>query len=285
MKIAVTGATGRVGYGVAAHLLGRGHRVTALGRGTPTLSGVESIGFALDGPLPVLAGFDALVHAAFSHLPGRYRGGEGDDPVGFRRSNLDGTLRLFEHARAAGVARIVFLSSRAVYDGYPDGTPLSETLPPRPRSLYGKVKAEAEEALAAMAGDGLVVASLRATGIYGPAIPGHPHKWADLFAAFERGEQIPPRIGAEIHVGDVASAVALLLTAGLDHWAFNASDIVLDRRDLLGRYAALAGRAGTLPMRADPSTLSVMETGGLQRLGWRPRGMEGLDQCLRGMIG
>jgi UDP-glucose 4-epimerase len=47
----------------------------------------------------LFAGTDAVVHAAFDHLPGRYRGGEGDDPARFRRINLDGSVRLFESAK------------------------------------------------------------------------------------------------------------------------------------------------------------------------------------------
>ncbi|WP_245624808.1 NAD-dependent epimerase/dehydratase family protein [Jannaschia seosinensis] len=283
----MTGATGLVGYRIARHLARRGHAVLALGRRPVDLPGVAHRRFELAGALPDLGEVDALVHAALSHLPGRYRGGEGEDSAGFRRDNLDGTLRLFAHARACGVGRIVFLSSRAVYDGYPPGTALEDGLPARPAGLYGSVKAEGEAALADMVGDGAAVASLRATGIYGASAPGHPHKWADLFAAFDAGEAVAPRVGTELHGDDLASAVDLLLraeAAALRPLTFNASDIVLDRRDLLATYAELAGGAGRLPPRGDPARVSVMRCDRLRQLGWTPRGMAGFRQSLRDML-
>lgn len=288
MRIAVTGATGLVGYGIVGHLLGQGHAVTALGRRPVAIAGADHLAFDLNDALPDLTGCDALVHAAFSHLPGRYRGGEGADPAGFRHRNRDGTLRLFAQARACGVRRIVFMSSRAVYGGYPAGTALDDGLPSRPDSLYGQIKAEVEDAMAAMAGPDLAVASLRATGVYGPPVPGHPHKWTDLFAAFDKGETPPPRIATEVHAADLATAVSLLLTtdaADLLPVTFNVSDIILDHRDLLAIYANLTGHQGLLPPRSDPQSVSAMRTDRLSRLGWRPRGPDGIRQALREILG
>src|SRR5690606_5461972 len=127
MRVALTGATGLVGFPIAAALSTAGHEVTAVGRSAP--EGLARLAFGLGGPVPPLAGIDALVHAAFHHLPGRYRGGEGEDPAGFRARNLDGSLALFAAAKAAGVRRILFLSSRAVFGGWPPGTRLAEDLP------------------------------------------------------------------------------------------------------------------------------------------------------------
>ena len=74
----------------------------------------------------------------------------------------------FEAAVRDGVGRVVFLSSRAVHDARPAGTPLPDGTPVAPQSLYGRVKAEAEAGLAALDGAGFRTASIRATGIYGP---------------------------------------------------------------------------------------------------------------------
>lgn len=151
---AVTGGTGLVGRFIVNDLLARGVTVTVLGRRAPapgTFDGpVGFLPYDLDDASPDLRGFAGVVHAAFDHVPGRYRGGEGDDPETFRRRNVDGSLRLFETARSAGISRTVFLSSRAVLGGYPAGTTLTEDLPVKPDTLYGAVKAEVETALAAM---------------------------------------------------------------------------------------------------------------------------------------
>ena len=102
MKIAVTGASGLVGWPVARYLAGLGYEVTALGRGP--VGGFGHHRWTL-GEIPDLTGFDALVHAAFLHEPGRYRGGEGDDPERFRRANLGGTVALWGAAQKAGKSR------------------------------------------------------------------------------------------------------------------------------------------------------------------------------------
>lgn len=283
MRIALTGATGRVGHWIARGLVDNGHHVVAVGRRPATLAGAGHLAHDLNGAAPDLTGFDALVHAAFSHVPGKYRGGEGDDPDGFRHRNLDGTLRLFEAARS--LERIVLLSSRAVYGAYPPGTPLTEDMPPLPDTLYGLVKHEAEIALSRASGP--VTISLRATGVYGPAPPGQPHKWQTLFDAFAGGQTIDPRIGTEVHATDLADAVQLVLTAPRDACGagiLNVSDFALDRRDLLQCYSRITGRTGRLPPKADASRVSAMATDRLRALGWRPGGRAAFSARLEGMI-
>lgn len=270
MRVAVTGATGLVGQFIAAHLLAAGHEVVALGR-NPSPHGGAHRSWRLGEPAP-LQGCDALVHAAFSHVPGRYRGGEGEDPEGFLRANLDGTLRLWEEARGL---RVVFLSSRAVYDGLPPGTVLAEGLALAPDSLYGQVKLRVEEALHAQGGT-----SLRATGVYGPPAPGQRHKWADLFDAFAHGEGIASACGTEVHGADLARAVDLLL--GASPGPYNCSDLLLDRRELLERWSRSSGMKGRLPPRSE-KVPNVMDCAKLRALGWEPGGKAALDAALRTM--
>lgn len=268
MRIALTGASGQVGRFIAREIRAAGDALLALSRP----------GYRL-GDRPDLRGCDALVHCALAHEPGRYRGGEGDDPEGFRRANLDGALALFEAAREAGVRRVIFLSSRAVYGGYPPGTALPETLPPRPDTLYGAVKWQAEQALGEMARDSFRPAALRATGVYGPG-PGH--KWQGLFADFLAGREVPPRRGTELHGADLAHAVRLLLQTE-DTGAFHASDMLLDRHDLLAPVARLTGATTPLPPRSG-AAVSVMRCDRLRALGWHPRGLAGLEAALPGML-
>ena len=279
MRVAVTGATGRVGWPVLRHLAGQGHEVVTLGR--RPVPGCDHRDWALGGAAPDLSGIDALVHAAFAHVPGRYRGGEGDDPEGFVARNRAGTLHLFAAAREAGVGRIVFLSSRAVHDGYPKGSVLPDDLPARPDSLYGRVKAEVEDWLGAA--PGLAGVSLRATGVYGAGAPGQPHKWTALFAGHLAGQVQAPRIGTEVHEDDLAAAVGLLLAQGATG-PVNVSDILLDHHDLLALVNDLTGRDLPLPPRADPASASVMTCDRLRRLGWSPRGWSGLRETVAGLL-
>ncbi len=285
MKVALTGATGLVGHPVLRHLLDAGHEVTAFGRRPPDFGARHrpwDLGADAD-----LGGMDALVHAAFSHVPGRYRGGEGDDPDGFRRTNLIGTVALFEAARKAGVGRVVFLSSRAVYGTHRRGTLLEETMTPEPDTLYGEVKLEAERALTAMSARDFTVAAVRATGVYGPPVPNVPHKWAQLFQDHDEGVPISPRAGTEVHADDLARAILRLLGApseALEPVVFNASDFTLDRRELLDLYASLKGIPARLPDAADRAAVCAPSTQRLRRLGWSPMGPGALPATLRALL-
>lgn len=262
MKVGVTGATGLVGRFITEALLAAGHDVTVLGR--RPVKGARFQPFTL-GDAPRLQA-DVLVHAAFSHEPGRYRGGEGDDPEGFRTANLEGSLRLLDGFGG----RKIFLSTRAVYGDHPAGTILTEDLAIRPDTLYGEVKAEVE---------GHATVSLRATGVYGPGIG---HKWQGLFGDFLAGRPISCRVATEVHGADLAAAVLMLLERG--QGIFNLSDLLLDRRDLLAEVAVITGCTHDLPQRADASFVSVMDCGKLLSLGWQPGGWGRLISSLPALL-
>lgn len=279
MRVAVTGGTGLVGHFIVNGLLGAGHEVTVMTRNPPPagffLREVAHRRYDLDAAKPDVTGLDGIVHAAFDHVPGRYRGGEGDDPEGFLRRNLDGSRRLFQAAAELGV-RVVFISSRAVY-GTQSGH-LTEDMACHPDTLYGQAKLQAEQALLALGQGGMI---LRATGVYGPAGPGKRHKWADLFADFAALRPIAPRVGTEVH-GD---GLALAVLRGLDgaDGVFNVSDMLLDRHDLLAEWRAVTGIDGHLPERADASGYGEMSGARLDALGIRLGGMEQLRRSLRQM--
>lgn len=271
MKIALTGASGLVGRFLLAGLRAAGHQVVTLGR-----RGAD-ITFDLAGPPPDLSGADALVHAGLAHLPGKYRGGEGDDPERFTRLNRDGSLRLMTAAARAGVPRLAFLSTRAVYGAYPPGTALTEDLTPKPDTLYGAVKLSVEQELPALAPHTI---SLRATGVYGA---GPDHKWSGLFRDYLRGAPVTPRVATEVHGHDLCTALVCALDAP-GHHLLNVSDLLLDRHDLLAEVARLTDCPHPLPRRADAAQVSAMTCDRLRALGWRPGGTALLHRSLPAML-
>ena len=109
MIVAITGASGSLGGRLCDHLVRRGWTVRALVRDPATFAksrpGVPAARCDLPDTLDTaaLAGADALVHAAY---PTRLT-----DVAAIRRVNEDGTRRLIDAARAAGVAQLVFVSS------------------------------------------------------------------------------------------------------------------------------------------------------------------------------
>lgn len=286
MTVLVTGGTGFVGRFVVEALLRQGRSVRVMGR-TPPAAGffsapLEFVEGSLDPERDrgaALEGVKHLVHAAFDHVPGRYRGGEGEDPSGFVARNVGGTFALFEAAKRAGVARVVFLSSRAVYGDRPVGAELTEETEPHPGTLYGDVKRAAELALGDLADRGFRGVSLRVTGVYGPAAPGRTHKWSDLFDDYLAGRVVGPRRASEVHGDDVAAAVLLALDAPEPPPVLNVSDILLDRHELLAIVQAATGCAHPLPSRS-VEPVNAMNCDLLRSLGWRPGGFDLLEQTV-----
>lgn len=289
-RVLVSGGTGFVGRFIVEHLLASGYKLTVGGRTPPPASffsgPVAFIPLCLDPDRNQIAALDdvyCFVHAAFDHIEGKYRGGEGDDPAGFRRSNLDGSVRLFEEARTAGVRRSVFLSSRAVY-GRTSSPVLDEATKPEPDTLYGEVKLAAENALKSLTTPGFITASLRVTGVYGPAGHGRRHKWSGLFADYLDGRPVSPRIGTEVHGDDVAQAVRLMLetdAAKVSGMVFNVSDVLTDNREILAVLQSAIGCPHALPPTADPNGFKEMSTDRLRALGWAPGGSHRLAATIR----
>lgn len=288
-RVLVSGGTGYVGRFIVEHLLASGYKVTVGGRSAPEngffSKDVPFVPLRLDPEADQIDAFDNIyyfVHAAFDHLPGKYRGGEGDDPAGFRRANLDGTVRLFETARDAGVRRCVFLSSRAAYGAQPPGTLLKEDMYGKPETLYGEVKLQTERSLLSLCGHGFVTASLRATGIYGPAGPGRRHKWADLFETYLSGRPVVARSGTEVHGDDVARAVRLMLEADavrVNGENFNVSDILTGNREILSILQRVTQCPHPLPDE-DAAVVNAMGCCKIGAMGWTPGGRALLERTV-----
>lgn len=288
MKVLVSGGTGFVGRYIVEELLSSGYSVTVGGRHPPKRGFysrmVDFMPLSLDPDLDQIDAFvDAyfFVHAAFHHEPGLYRGGEGDDPVTFRRLNLDGTVRLFETAMRAGTRRCVFLSSRAVYGDHPAGTTLHEDMVAEPKTLYGQVKIDASRSLRALSSPSFVTSCLHLTGVYGDL---RPNKWDGLFADYLAGTPVTPRASSEVHGRDAAQAVRLMLETEqgkINGNVFNVSDVVTDTHAILSSLKAATGCPHPLPDPADTSAVNTMATDKLRKLGWSPGGTALLAQTIR----
>lgn len=298
MIVAVTGATGHVGQFVAKRLIQGGARVRAWRRPGSDMAALPAEIEWTDGDLTtpcaassLVEGADALVHAALHHVPGRYRGGEGDDLAGFIAANVGGSLALLTAARRAGVVRCVVLSSRAVFGAShvatPIAPPISDDEPPRPDTHYGAAKAALEAFVRSFgAADGWPIAALRPTGVYGLIEPPEKSKWFDIVAAALKGEAIAPRAGSEVHGRDVAESVWRLLNAdpqAIAGRAFNCSDIVVSTRDIVETVQRLTGVSGLLPDHAPPPS-NVMACDGLAALGVRFGGMPLFEETVAALV-
>ncbi|MBI2919496.1 MAG: NAD-dependent epimerase/dehydratase family protein [Planctomycetes bacterium] len=171
----VTGGGGFIGSAVVRRFLAAGDAVRVLDNfstgyrhNLDGLSGkLDVIGADLcdpDAARLALRGVDRVVHLAA--IPSVTRSVA--DPGETWRVNVDGTFRLLEAARRAGVKRFVFTSSSSVYGDTPV-LPKREDMPVRPLSPYAASKAAGEAVASAYAASfGISAASLRPFNVYGP---------------------------------------------------------------------------------------------------------------------
>jgi UDP-glucuronate 4-epimerase len=171
MRVLVTGASGFIGLNLVEALLAQGDRVIGLDRLAPPKTfppfpfvqadvresaSLQSI-FRQHRP-------DALVHAA-ALTPGR--ASERSRMAAAVEVNVLGTVHAMEAAAAAGCARILFLSSAAVY-GQARGEHVldEERTPAVPGTLYGITKLAAERL--ALRYSELDVTAMRLSAAFGP---------------------------------------------------------------------------------------------------------------------
>lgn len=182
----VTGAAGFIGSQVATRLLAQGHRVC----GVDNLNHAYSVamkawrlqkllqipGFELH-EVDIVNGADMaplFAHRRFAavlHLAAR-AGVRASlaDPDEFYRTNTQGTLRLLELCRGAGVSKLVLASTSSLYGAQPQ-TPFTESMATdRPLSPYAASKKAAEVMCHAYHHlYGIDVTILRYFTVFGPA--------------------------------------------------------------------------------------------------------------------
>ncbi len=151
MKILVSGGAGYIGSHTVKALLREGHDVVVFdnfssGR-EELLVGGEVIRADLDEKGPIRKAFRAHDIGAVLHFASLIQVGESYlNPQRYYTHNLSTSLNLFEAALVAGVERIIFSSSAAVY-GTPQETPITESHPLNPINPYGYTKLFVERIL------------------------------------------------------------------------------------------------------------------------------------------
>jgi nucleoside-diphosphate-sugar epimerase len=183
-RVLVTGANGFVGKYVCRKLIASGFSPIAGVRDLrvwpelqQAITGLNEVLLLGDlGANPKLrdslSGASVVVHlAARVHVmrePAR-------DPLQeFRKVNVIGTKSIALAAVAAGVRRLIFVSTVKVHGESTSGTPLYEDTPSNPEDPYAISKWEGEEALRAVAAEtGLEVVIVRPPLVHGPGVRGN----------------------------------------------------------------------------------------------------------------
>jgi nucleoside-diphosphate-sugar epimerase len=174
MRVLVAGDRGYIGAVMVPLLSAAGHDVEGLDLGlyegcdlgpAPLFASgatTRAVCDMRDVTAGQLAGYDAVVClAALSNDP------LGDlNPGATISVNLDGTMRLAEAAKAAGVGRFLFASSCSLY-GAAGSDAVTEDADLYPVTPYGETKVQAERALSALADDDFSPTYLRNATAYG----------------------------------------------------------------------------------------------------------------------
>jgi nucleoside-diphosphate-sugar epimerase len=307
--ILVTGASGFIGRAVVSTLAAAGHEVRAAVRRPPVPPlplGVEPV---LHGDFEsgvewrtLVAGMEFVVHVA-----GIAHGGRGIAPERYDRVNRDATAQLANAARAAGIKRLIFVSSTRAQTGPAADRILTEADEPRPADLYGRSKLAAETALR---DSGVPFTVLRPVLVYGPGVKGNLRR---LIAAAALPAPLP--FGAFTNrrsllgVHNLAAAIAHLLRHAAasgetylvaDPQALSLADMVAAMRRGLGRSPGLISVPPTLVRfalaalgrGADWDALGgqlVVDPAKLIATGWRPetdtrRALAELTALARGTV-
>jgi len=152
MNILVTGGAGYIGSVVVEELIRDGHEVTVYdnlskGNRESVPQDVEFVGAELLDSETLSTTLrqrkiEAVIHMAADSLVGE----SVEQPHKYYRNNVIAGLVMLEAMRAAGVRRLVFSSTAAVY-GEPVKQPIEECDPTGPTNAYGETKLAFERAL------------------------------------------------------------------------------------------------------------------------------------------
>jgi UDP-glucose-4-epimerase GalE len=303
-EILVVGGAGYIGSHMCKHLAGTGYLPVVLDNLSTGHRSAVRHGPFFQGEMTDVALLETIFRkhriAAVMHFAAHcYVGESVTDPARYYRNNLAASITLLDTMVRAGVRRLIFSSSCAVY-GEPEQVPMDESHPLRPINPYGRGKLMVEQILEDFGtAYGLAAIRLRyfnAAGADPDGTLGEDHRpethliplvlkvalgqrpAIDIF-----GDDFPTADGTcvrdYIHIDDLARAHRLALERILEGGpggAFNLGngsgysvrEVVETARRVTGT-AIPARVVGRRP--GDPSTLVGSCLKAHRELGWQPR--------------
>lgn len=213
MRVGITGGTGDLGRAVVARLLDAGHQVVASYLSTPPPSDLLAAQWRVlditdaSAVTAFARGLDAVVHTA-------YRSGAGPlQPV-----IVHGSANVAA-AAAQHTARLIHVSTDMVFGGTaPEGVatagPFTEADPVAPMTSYGAAKVEAERIVQRYCPEAVL---LRPSLLWSSAHDDHQSAMVrDALSGARAVGFFTDEYRCPVRVQDVADAIELLLSAGLN---------------------------------------------------------------------
>lgn len=265
MKIFMTGATGFIGGATARHLVEQGHQLTCVVRDRSKATALEALGCDLvDGDISSrprlaeqMAGHDALLHNAALYEVGIPKE---RIPV-LRKANVEGTANVLEAALEAGIPRVLYVSTCAVFGNTHREVATEDFRRPdldspgglEFTSVYEETKYEAHQiAKNLIKTRNLPCVIAQPAGVYGPE---DHSELGSTIHQFVNGKlpMVPfPEFGTGLtHVEDIAAGLALILDKGEIGESYILNEGNFTMREVLENVGSIAGRK--VPKRNMPT--------------------------------
>jgi UDP-glucose 4-epimerase len=281
MRILVTGGSGFIGRHVVATLRDQGHQVRVVDLQSHVdpevdlvqgdIADADVIEAAFDG------GFDGVVHLAAVTSVLRSI----EHPELTFRTNVLGTHRLLEGARAGGVTALVFASTGGAVTGPMEEPLITERAQLRPLTPYGATKAAGEMLMSAYTSVyGVRCTAIRLTNAYGPGMQAKDSIVARLMRAIRLGTTFEVygdglQVRDYVHVSDVAAAAGLALSD--ERWqgpvliGTGTSLSVLEVVDVVRQTTGAALPIQHGPAKPGEMPAVIVDNSRAKSLGWDPK--------------
>ncbi|MBB5937730.1 NAD-dependent epimerase/dehydratase family protein [Streptomyces zagrosensis] len=319
LRVVVVGATGNIGTGVVRSLARdpRVGSIVGIARRSPDWTPPKTrwvradVGDEISNLAEHFQGADAVVHLAWLFQPTH-------DPVTTWRTNVEGSIQVFDAVAAAQVPALVYSSSVGAYSPGPKDRAVDESWPTHgwPEAAYPREKAYVERVLDSFEHDhpGVRVVRMRPGFVFqrsaspeqrrlfaGPFVPGRLMRPGLVPVV----PDVPGLRFQVLHTDDAAEAFTQAVVRPVSG-AFNlAAGPVVDARSLavllrarvvpVPAAAASAAVAALWRLRIVPATpgllrtvlrLPIMDTGrAAAELDWEPRytSVQALEELLQGL--
>ena len=263
MKAFVTGGTGFIGNRVVRRLRERGDEVVALVRSPEKATDLSALGCELvEGDLSseqaireAVRGCDAVFHIAAVYKVGI----PASERDAMRDANVGGTERVLDAAIEAGVQRIVYVSTVAVF-GNTRGEVVDETYHRNGEdflSCYDETKWHSHQVALDRIGKGAPIVIVQPGGVYGPGDRSELGNMIDQAATGKLKMLLFPETGINlVHVDDVADGIVLAYDKGEVGQAYVLGGQISRMGELVAKVCEIAGR--NAPKRELPPALMKM---------------------------